>query len=238
LISGAAAAGLFTLIPPKYETQLVASSKYLKPEALEVAIGAINRAAEDDNYQSVADNLKMEVGQTRTLESISLRDIRPAAFTPGREEKIEYEKVYYFEIRMVTTSTENYDKFQQAILAYLEGSEFVKARKQVYEQTGRVQLEKVNQEIEKLNELRQQIVTGSPSRNYAVMDPSALNQTIAGLSKMSRELEIELSLNLPVQVIQGFIKYDKPLFPRKRHAVIGALLMWIVFSGLYLLIKK
>ncbi len=238
VLSGAAAAGLYFAIPRKYETQLVATSKYLKPEALEVAMNALNRASEEGNYQLVADYLKMDVGQVGGLESISLRDVRPAAFTPGREEKNEYEKIYYFEIRLTTRSPENYDKFQQGILAYLEGNDFVQARRQVYEETGKAQLEKINKEVERLNELREQIFTGSQSRNYTIMDPSALNQTIVDISKEARELEVELKLNRPIQVIQGFIRYDKPAFPLKKHAAMGAALLWIIFSGLYLIVKK
>jgi hypothetical protein len=108
----------------------------------------------------------------------------------------------------------------------------------VYEETGRAQLEKINHELEKLNELRQQIYSGTQSKNYTIMDPSALNQTIVDISEVARVLEVELSLNRPVQIIQGFIRYDKPYFPKKKHVAMGALALWVLLSGLYLLFKK
>lgn len=237
ILSGIVATGLYWWVPRKFETQMVASSKYLKPEVLEVAMAALNRATEEDNYTLIADYLKLDIKQASNLISISLHDVRPTMFTPGREDKSEYEKVYYFEIKLQTRTPENYDAIQQAIMTYLEGNQFVQTRKQIYEQISRTQLEKLNRDIDNLRELRRQEFTSSKSGDL-IMVPPELNETLIEMSKEARELEIELNLFHPVQIIQGFIRYDKPVFPKKLHAAIGVFLLWVIFSGLYLSIKK
>jgi hypothetical protein len=92
--------------------------------------------------------------------------------------------------------------------------------------------------VERLNALREKLYSGSENRSITVMDPSALNKTIVEIADQARTLELELKLSRPIQVIQGFIPYGSPSFPRKRHAALGIALLWIVTSAIYLIYKK
>lgn len=236
VIAGGVSVVLYSWLPKKYESQLVASSKFIRPEALVVAFSALNRAMEDRNFSLVAQYLGLEQTDVFSLETISLQDIRPMTFTTGRDKEKEYERIAYFEIRITTALPVDYVKIQKGVLTFLESNEFVQARVRVYEETGKAQLEKLNLEVERLNELRQELFKGSKA--YTLLDPSALNQTIVDISREARELEIELRLNSPVQVIQGFIAYDRPVFPRRKHAVIGTALLWVLFTGVFLITRK
>jgi len=239
-LSIAAGWAAFFLFPKQYETQLVGSSKYLKPETLEVAVRSLNRLLEEGNYEAVGNYLSLEPSHLTHVKSFSLYDIRPATFTPsaGREKQDEYERMYFFGLSMVSWQPVAHEPIQQGLLSFLENNEFVRARTEAYDETGRAQLDKINQEVERLNTLREKLYSGNENRSITVMDPSALNKTIVEIADQARTLELELKLNRPIQIIQGFIPYGSANFPRKRHAALGIALLWIVTSAIYLIYKK
>ena len=228
--------------PPRYEAKMIGSSKFLKPEVLTEVVGNLNNQFERQNIDVLSDLLKLDKGVVGSIVSVTLQDLRPAVFSqPGAidpEGIREYDRIHYFEIIVQAGGYSNYSEIQQSLIHYLGSNEFVQQRIQAIEEQNKVKLTKTREELEKLNQLREQIYSGGSAKNYTIMDPSALNDLIVELTGKASAIEYDLKVGNPIQVIQGFIPGSQPYFPRKKHMAMVALGLTVVASLLFLVIKK
>ena len=242
MLSVGCAVIFFYTYPPRYEAKMIGSSKFLKPEVLIEVIGNLNDQFERQNIDVLSDYLKLDKGVVGSIVSISLQDLRPAVFTPPSATDLEgireYDRIHYFEIVVQTGGYSNYPEIQQSLITYLGSNEFVQKRIQAIEEQNKVKLAKTREEIEKLNQLREQIYSSGSSKNYTIMDPSSLNDLMVELAGKASTIEYDLKVGNPIQVIQGFIPSSRPYFPRKKHLVLIAIGLAAVASLLFLVIKR
>lgn len=223
---------VFMLAPRFYVTNMLCSSKYLKAEVLHQLAKNLNTAIRQETVATISAMLHEEESVVSGLYSVKVNEVKSEAYLPNQENRDNI-----FEVVIITRSTENYDKIQKAIINYFQENEFVDKRTRVNEETMRRQLQKIKREMEELDKIRKEFYTAS-SKNAMILDPSALNETMVGLGLKETQLEIELRLISPFQIIQNFVVFDKPFFPRPWHALVFAVGLWLVIGAFVVFIKK
>lgn len=200
----------YFFFPKQYELTLVASSKNIKPQALEEMVRSVNAAAYDKDYVSVASVLKIQPDLAKSILTARLFPIRPEVLTPQQNGES------YFELIVKVNSRDiRQDSLQKAFMRFFEENEIVAVRRKLSQRLNEKMAIKIEKEIEKLEQLRLDLFAGrNTDPKFIMMHPAAINQTIIDLNQRLNDIEYSLTLKDEFTLLQGFLPATKPSFPR------------------------
>jgi len=194
----------------------------------------INQLIEEENYN--------EVGQILNINPSSVEYLRQIKY------KIEAKEYYdtsdtrqHFKVLVEVTDNSILDSLETALIGFLSDIDYVRKNRELYENKLNKLSQKVEDQIEELNELKgvvsesilksgkgEGLVYGEP------LDPVGIYEQELYLYKRLLNYEFGKKLIAPVELVLGFNHYKNPSFPNKiGFAIIGCLIGFVISSLLF-----
>lgn len=209
---------------PLYQSNLVLRTKILQKADFKSLISNIDKLLQESNYGTISENFALDSLTSSELKSIEIDD----SFHEESENTIQ--------INVMVSDYEALDELQRGIIHYLESNDYIEIRRELHKEKLAALIEKLNFEIENIEELKQEfnqgniLPQGESGSNIVFMDPSKLNREALELYQQVLNFEEELKLIESIQIISEFNVYKKPVSPILKDHLANGLIIGFFFS--------
>jgi uncharacterized protein involved in exopolysaccharide biosynthesis len=215
-----------------YESKImIRSSILIEPYAREM-IDNINLFIKQHNIEELSSQLKISEEAAENLSYLDIED--PVT------ETLEKENNWIFILTAKVYDPKSRPELQKGLIQYLENNEYVKVRVDQNRNLLRQYIDKINQEIQALEELKATVFKGDffDNKNGNMMfDPTEINSKIVQLTKEKLQAESDLKLVSSVQLIQGFTKLKKPTSPKLSLSIVAGAFVGLILVSILIAFK-
>ncbi len=195
-----------------------------------------NALLKSGEYDALGERLHCNAATIRKLSSIHA---------------VEIQKLYVqnnpngFTVDVLVTDNSILDSLQQGIIYGLENSSYMKARLETKRSDYTLLIDKVKNEISKLDSTKKMIEnninSNSQHSSSYIVDISNINTQMIELTEKLLDYQQQLKFNSAVQVLHPFEKFQKPASPRLLKSIvlgfIGGFAIGYILA-IYLYIRK
>ena len=220
-------------IPNTYRSRLILHSFYLSNQEHIGVIDNWNALLKKKEYDELSTALGCDKNILPRLKRIQGSEIQKV-FTPNNPNG--------FFVDVVVTDNSILDELQKCITAGLENNEYIKERLEVRRKDLKELIEKVEDEILKLDSTKTQIeriIEGKEkSSSSVIIDASAINGHLIDMTEKLYGYRQDLKFTSAVQVIQGFSKFNKPSDPKLIPLIALGLILFLGIAYIISLISS
>lgn len=223
----------YSISPPLYENKLIISSSILTESYGKKFIENTQNLIRENNSKALADQLGLAQDESRKIRIIKIENLSEIQTEALKENE-------RFLITVLVSDQQILPKLQQGLINYFENNEFVKVRVQQNKNYLKQMIEKIQEEIRDLEELKVRIQSGDffqSARGNVSFDPTTVNSKILELTEKKINLQNSFELSNSVQVIESFTRYEKPISPKLGVSLVGGSMVGLLFSGCYIIFR-
>lgn len=194
-----------------YSSRMIVYSDILTKSYSEKLALNLKDLIEDDSYTELSSKLGLTPGEAEELV-----DLRIESALDDASPQVEEARRLFLVITVEVKDNAILPKLQTGIMKFIGENSFVKVRveqrKKYYEEL----IQKVSMEIEKLEEVKKKISEGTfkSGGGMLLMDPSEPFSKSIDLFKERLSYQQSLELVNSVQLVEGFVPFDRPIKPR------------------------
>lgn len=226
--------GFFSLVPKQYESKMLVQSNKLTFSLGKSLVDDLNQLAGEKSWDTLGVKLGLSSTYARKIISIQLKSPIERA-----EQMKEVEK-NSFEILLRTDDLKSFVVIQKGIERYLRDNpfslHFEKMKKEYYEAV----ITQYDEQISRMKKQQEQFEAGKlysrgKEPNY-YFDPSVFSSRILNCELDKLKYQDSIKLIKRLTVINGFVPFQKPVFPKLRQSVVvGAAVGVVVVLAIALL---
>ncbi|MFM8912315.1 MAG: hypothetical protein ACKOE6_05250 [Flammeovirgaceae bacterium] len=210
--------GFYSLMPKQYESKMLVQSEKLTYSLGKSLLDDLNQLAREKSWDSLGAKLWVTPSDAEKIISIQLKSPIDRAEQLKESEKSSFEiivRVYDLSILV---------RVQKGLERYLGNNRFTLEFETMKKDYYVAVIAKLNEQIAKLKLQQEQFdagklyVGGKDAAYY--FDPSVFNSRILDceLKKLKYQDSVKLVKN--VKVINGFVPFQKPVFPKLRQSIL------------------
>ncbi|HLT82138.1 MAG TPA: hypothetical protein VKZ86_14005 [Cyclobacteriaceae bacterium] len=190
-----------------YESRMLIYSSILTESYCQELAESLNALVRDGNHGLLADRLGLTEEQASAIRKVTMEG---ALETASEQERL----AIVVTVRILDNSM--LPDLQEGIIEFISQNDFVRVRTEEKKRAYQELIARVEQEIEKLESVKQSMLQGSRASASAtmLMNPSEAYVSTVELVKEKLELEEKLRLVNSVQVVEGFVPIKKPVSPK------------------------
>jgi hypothetical protein len=219
-----------------YENNLLIRSSILAEASSEKIIDNINAYLREGNITGLSSLLDIKPELAGNINSVEIENVVNEKATPSEEKN---GSIFIITIRVYTQ--DQLPEFQSAFINFIENNEFVKVRVEQNKKNLTQLLKKVDVEIASLEDFKTRVYQGNffkdVNGNFS-FDPTTVNSKILDLTNQRLEYQNQLDLVESVQVIQGFVPFEKPVSPRLSLSIAAGAFFGLVMVGVFIVFKS
>jgi hypothetical protein len=211
LIATGTSLGLYFAAKKVYESRMMIFSDILTESYAEKLAVTIQSLLWDGNHELVGKRLGITTEQAGLVKSIKVE----SALDEGAANVQESDKLFLVVTVRVQDNSVLPD-LQNGILNYVRQNEFAKVREEQKRIFLTDLIQKVEEEITKIESLKERISEGNyrGSEGMVMMDPSNPYAKTVELYREKLTYESELALLNSVQLVEGFTPFANPIQPK------------------------
>lgn len=226
--------GFFSLVPKQYESKMLVQSNKLTYSLGKSLVDDLNQLAGEKSWDTLG--VKLGLSSTDAGKIISIQLKSPIE----RAEQMKEVEKNSFEILLRTDDLKSFVVIQKGIERYLRDNpfslHFEKMKKEYYEAV----ITRYDEQISRMKKQQEQfeagkLYSGGKEPNY-YFDPSVFSSQILNCELDKLKYQDSIKLIKRLTVINGFVPFQKPVFPKLRQSVlVGAAVGVIVVLAIALL---
>jgi uncharacterized protein involved in exopolysaccharide biosynthesis len=225
----------YQFVPKVYQSKMLISSDILTESYSKALVDNLNKLIKEENSNSLSEELRLLPDQASKIVEIN---IKSALEKPG--ESPENTKTY-LAVEVMSEDNSIWPQVQNGIVDYFQYNEFVKIRVEQRKKYMNQVIDKINLELadlEKLkNKISEDVLIQSNKQNLVLFDPTTVNSKILDLNKEKINLQNSLETVNSVQVVDGFIIFNKPSSPKLSISVAAGSFFGLVLAGCIMVFK-
>ncbi|MBX2914228.1 MAG: hypothetical protein KF856_03035 [Cyclobacteriaceae bacterium] len=212
------AIAIYALSKKVYESKMILQSDILTESYAERITESLDRLIKEDNMQVLSVRLNITEEEAANINKIEIESVKQTTASKEKEESI-------FIITCEIKDKSILPKLQDGIISLLRNNEFVKIRVKQRETYYTNLIAKIQEEINSLDSLKKRLFQGKPvygkSAEMMLVEPTSIYSKIIDLNKEQINYKNALELVNSIQLVEGFIAFQKPAKPKLSIALIG-----------------
>jgi hypothetical protein len=206
IVGALIAAGIWFLKPKIYEAEMTVSYVHYEKKIYADMLEKLDMLVESKSYTSLSNLLGLPEEIVSKLRGIKGYNIRNEELI----EDLSTEKIPFYVVVEVTDIS-ILDALQEAIVNYLDGSEFIQDRLAYMKQKSEDELEFLEHRLSMVDSLGRFLILQEDKmlNEKTVSRMELLEETMAIYSKI-QDVKGSLAFNLNIEVLDGFIANEKP----------------------------
>lgn len=218
--------------PKIYKSDMVVSSQILSKPITESLIYNINKHRGENNIEELMRVMNVDEKTASKVTRFSVKSISEVA-DPDEKER--------FIITVEVLDPETLPQVQKGLIHYFQNNEYVKMMVAQNVSFMKQMIAKIDAEIEDIQSFKQKLMNGEffqSAKGNVMFDPTEMNSRIVELTKEKLTLEKDLQLANSIQVIEGFIEFQRPSSPMLSVSIISGSVIGLFFVGILLAFKS
>ncbi len=213
---------------PIYTSQMMGYSETLKKEVVYSVIEDLQRLIEQNDYEQLQQFLNLSEKSVKSLVDLKARAAIEKSIYDTEESNI-------FIVEAKVTDLTVLDSLARAIGYFVDNNDFVKVRLEKEKKNLQYSIDKMNIEIQDLEELkvnmREAISKNTYRTNLFLSDIGYSSSKIVELYERQNELRNKLSFMFDIKILRDFVKFKKKKEPRLFISVLSfqSLAIFIIF---------
>jgi hypothetical protein len=230
----------FFIKKPVYKTEMIVTSSIVTSERLAILVDPLSDLVEEKNFSELAALMNIDSTTASFIKGIEAKEIKDelkASASQGYDSEILRQQNCLVVLK-VKSNPKLADTIQSGILNYLRNNNYVKRKSANETQSLEFEKTRIQLEIKALDTLKFKI-TNNISELSSMMDPSAINNSIANL--YHRELGINSKLLLEdggINIIRDVTRLKSPIEPKLWLCVFVGILMGFILSLTTVIIQE
>lgn len=223
-----------SLAPKVYESKMLISSDILTESYSEKIFQTLEKLINEQNYAELGAKLNVDPSIAGTISKLKIESALKDK--PSNEEA---KKFFLITAELYDQSV--LTELQKGILSFLRQNDFVKERDDQKRKSFNELIQKTEAEIKSLEEFKNNIYKGDffkDNRGTVMFDPTEVNFKIVELTKQKGEYEKEFLEANSVQVVEGFTRFDKPVWPKKSVSLAAGATLGLFLVGIMIAFKS
>ena len=223
-----------SLAPKIYQSKMLVSSDILTESYSEKLIESLQNLIQEGNYDLLGAKINLSPEETKQIGKLVIESALKDK--PSKEDEKRF-----FLITVELKDLSLLSKIEQGLLLYLQENDFVKIRVEQRKNYFRELIKKVEEEIQSLEGFKERIYQGNffeSSKGSVMFDPTNVNSKILDLNKEKINLQNGLELVSSVQLVEGFTRYEKPVWPKKSVSLTAGATLGLFLVGLLIAFKS
>lgn len=215
-------------MPRVYESKMMLRSDILTESYASRLAVNIRELIDDRNYNLISKMLYLSEGEAGHLVQIKIESaLQDKAPVPEESQRL------FLLITVEVTDNSILPKLQSGLVRFIEENEFVRVRVEQRKKYFGELVNKIGEEIEKLEILKEKISAGTfkSDGNTILVDPSEPFLKTVELYEQLFEYKEKLELVSSTHVVEGFIPLNRPVKPRLSLSLGAGLLAGLLLSG-------
>ena len=207
--------------PPTYRTKMLIDTKVADYSILSGLLGTLQDLADEENFEGIADVLKVDKQIASTIISIKANDKLVVYKDLSEQNNSNEDKEIFqlknqlFSVEVALSNNENFPILEKSIIKYLSSNEYLRKKINIQKKFYAKKKQKIRDEVRDLDSLKKNIaeVFTRENQNIQITDPGTVTQLYEKAVKLREdELRIDTTLALldNVQVVDGFVKFNQP----------------------------
>ena len=215
---------------PVYKTEMIVTSSIVTSERLAILMDPIEELVMEKNYTELSQLMNIDSLTASHIKSIAAKEIKDDA-RPNAVQNFDGEVLRQQNCLVVLKIKANpklADTVQSGILNYLRKNKFINRKSKIERDNLEFMKKRIQQEIKALDTLKKKITL---SGDFNMMDPSAINNTVADLYQ--KELHIDSKMQLEdggVNIIRDVSRFKSPIEPKLWLCVLLGLIFGFFLS--------
>lgn len=201
----------YQLTPPKFESQMILQSDILTESHIDRLTANLDRLIREGNDSILATRLELTLSEAQHIKAIEIESVKKA-------QSASQDEASTFVVTAVVDQKNLLPKLQEGIINYLRTNEYVKTRVRQREEKHQLLIDKLEEEIQSLDSLKDRLFQGKPvytkSSEMMLVDPTNIYSKIIELTEQQIENKNDLELFNSIQLIEGFTPFRKPANPK------------------------
>ncbi|MBC8110195.1 MAG: hypothetical protein H7Y04_03955 [Verrucomicrobia bacterium] len=226
--------GLFLALPSRYNTYMIARSVVSTTAEVVNITATWNEILEKKEYKLLAEKLYLNPQTVSKVFSISAEPKRIAS------RDIEGEEGFIIKVTLRDMSIT--DSLQIGIIKALQYSPYVNLRVTLKKKQLLELKAKIAQELDDLDStkllVQQLLISGSIRHNAFLTDPGTLYEQSMKLYEKRQEVENKLQFIDDVQVVESFVKFTEPDFPKIKEFLLLGMLSGFLLTLLLIFFRE
>lgn len=223
-----------SLAPKVYESKMLISSDILTESYSEKIFQTLEKLINEKNYSELNAKLNIDAATAATISKLKIESALKDK--PSNEEAKKF-----FLITAELHDPSALVKLQEGILSFLRQNDFVKERDDQKRKSFNELIQKTEAEIKSLEEFKISIYKGDffkDNKGTVMFDPTEVNSKIVELTRQKGEYEKEFLEANSVQVVEGFTRFDKPIWPKKSVSLAAGASLGLFLVGILIAFKS
>lgn len=223
-----------SLAPKVYESKMLISSDILTESYSEKVFLTLEKLINERNYKELAFKLSIEPAIAQAVSKLKIESALKDK--PSNEEAKKF-----FLITAEFHDQNILDELQKGILIFLRQNDFVKERDDQKKKSFNELIQRTEIEIKSLEEFKNSIYKGDFFKNNGgsiMFDPTEVNSKIVELTRQKGLYEKEFLEANSVQVVEGFTRFDKPIWPKKSISLAAGAALGLFLVGIMIVFKS
>ena len=225
----------YQFVPKSYESKMLISSDILTESYSKALVDNLNKLIKEANTNSLSGELRLLPDQASKIVKIT---VKSALEKPA--ESPESSKTY-LAVEVISKDNTIWPQIQKGILDYFQYNEFVKVRVEQRKKYISQVIEKINLELADLEKLKNKIaedgLVQSNKQSLVLFDPTSINSKILDLNKEKINLQNSLETVNSIQVVDGFIVFNKPASPKLSISLAAGSFFGLLLAGFIMTFK-
>ncbi len=224
---------VFWIIPPVFESQMILTSDSLTNTYGARLSSTLNRLIDEKNADELSRRLSLSAEEAAGLREIEITRL-------GTDDRSTL---------LVTVKLRNTDilpRLQTGLINYMQDNEFVRTLLRQREESYKMLIEHVDEELRSLDSLKARLAQGKPvysvSSGMLLLDPTRIYSEIMELNEKRLTYKRALELLRSIMLIEGFAQFDEPTFPKLKIMLAAGFILGLftvmVFQALKFLLSK
>jgi hypothetical protein len=216
------AMGLFIhyLTPPYYISQLGFYSENLSDRKLYSLILDMEKFLKNQEFAQLSDKMKIGEGSIKKILSMKVSAVEEEIGEVNSSDVKENGILVTFKV-----SDKNlFDSLEIGVKNYVEGTDYVRSRLDLYRSSLKYNIEKLDKEIKDLDSLKVKLsytITKGGKSNLFISDIGNTGAKLVEFYEKRSNLQNQLELISDVRVFKNFSKYNKKAGPRMIYTLLA-----------------
>lgn len=224
-----------SLAPKVYESKMIVSSSILSESYCKKLFETLNTLIKEKNYKALSAKLKATEAEVEELGEFQIESLNEKLIISPDKDNTS------FLVSVKLTNKNLLPFIQSGLIGYLQNNDFVRIRVEHNKSYIKQMIAKVQKEIESLENFKSSVYDGKffqSVKGGVMFDPTTVNTKIIDLTKEKINLEQSLEMVNSVEIINGFTKFDKPIWPKKSVSMVAGATFGLFLVGLLIAIKS
>jgi hypothetical protein len=210
-----------------YESRMIIQSDILS-ESYALKLGEnMNAHVKDGDYDYIGTSLGLTPEEASKLREFKI----VTALTPTSQTMAEKEKIIVL-LTVGVSDNAILPKLQSGVISFFSSNEYVKER--VFEKKKELQnyINALDRELKMMDTLKLRVLKGKFATtkigDVSIMDFATMYEVAGDLYEKKFEAETDLALVDSIQVVEGFTRYNKPVWPKLSIVLLASLALGCV----------